>query len=206
MSAAVSECRRRLPTPQSSRVVCGSARQLYVPCDRRRGIPPSKRHATSKTQRSQAFAPPFAVKRHNEPVAAPYATCMAREHGKTPPARATVAGRAPEADSLESRAEELQAKFVRGLGDPTRLRIVGYLLDGPRSVSDLIAFLGMPQSRVSNHLACLKWCGYVATERRGRSVIYRVTDARVRAILELTRAIVSDNAQRIADCVRIPDR
>jgi ArsR family transcriptional regulator, cadmium/lead-responsive transcriptional repressor len=104
------------------------------------------------------------------------------------------------------RTEELQAKFVRGLGDPTRLRIVRHLLDGPRSVSELIAHLGMPQSRVSNHLACLKWCGYVAAERRGRRVIYSVTDERVRAIVELTHAIVTENAQNIGDCVRIADQ
>lgn len=102
-------------------------------------------------------------------------------------------------------ADELQAKFVRGLGDPTRLRIVRHLLDGPRTVSEIISFLRMPQSRVSNHLACLKWCGYVATERRGRSIIYRITDERVRAILELTRDIVADNANRIASCLRISD-
>jgi DNA-binding transcriptional ArsR family regulator len=100
--------------------------------------------------------------------------------------------------------DELQAKFVRGLGDPTRLRIVRYLLDGPRSVGAIVDYLGMPQNRVSNHLACLKWCGYVSTERRGRSVIYTIADERVRSLLELTRRIVADNAERIADCVRIP--
>jgi DNA-binding transcriptional ArsR family regulator len=101
-------------------------------------------------------------------------------------------------------AEELQAKFVRGLGDPTRLRILRRLLDGPGSVSDLVSYLRMSQSRVSNHLACLKWCGYVTAERRGRSVIYRIADDRVRGILELIRAVVASNAQRIAECVRIP--
>ena len=102
-------------------------------------------------------------------------------------------------------ADELQAKFVRGLGDPTRLRIVRYLLDGPRSVSEIILMLRLPQSRVSNHLACLKWCGYVATERHGRSIIYRIADERVRTIVELTREIVADNANRIASCLRIPE-
>ncbi len=103
-------------------------------------------------------------------------------------------------------AGELQAKFIRGLGDPTRLRIVKYLLDGPRSVNEIVAYLAMPQNRVSNHLACLKWCGYVMTERRGRSVIYEVADERVRTILDVTRRIVADNAERIATCVRIPDK
>ena len=108
--------------------------------------------------------------------------------------------------STEGPADELQAKFIRGLGDPTRLRIVRYLLDGPRSVSEIVKHLSMAQNRVSNHLACLKWCGYVRTERRGRSVIYEVADERVRSILELARHIVADNAERIATCVRISDQ
>lgn len=102
-------------------------------------------------------------------------------------------------------ADELQAKFVRGLGDPTRLRIVRFLLDGPRTVTEMIAHLQIAQSRISNHLACLKWCGYVATERRGRTVIYRVADRRVRTLLELTHDIVADNAEHIAQCIRIRD-
>lgn len=102
-------------------------------------------------------------------------------------------------------ADEVQAKFIRGLGDPTRLRIVRYLLQGPRSVNEIVLHLQMPQNRVSNHLACLKWCGYVTTERRGRSIIYAITDERVRAILDLTRRIVAENAARIAACVRISE-
>lgn len=99
--------------------------------------------------------------------------------------------------------DELLAKFMRGLGDPTRLRIVHYLLDNPRTVSELVALLGAPQSRVSNHLACLKWCGYVATERDGRTITYRVKDERVRAVIELARDIASDNAEHVASCMRI---
>ena len=102
-------------------------------------------------------------------------------------------------------ADELQAKFVRGLGDPTRLRIIRFLLGGSRSVSEIVSHLRVSQSRVSTHLACLKWCGYVATERTGRKVIYRVADRRVRTLLELTRDIVADNAEHIAKCVRISD-
>jgi DNA-binding transcriptional ArsR family regulator len=106
---------------------------------------------------------------------------------------------------LQDPADEVQAKFVRGLGDPTRLKIVRYLLGGPHSVGEIVAHLRMPQNRVSNHLACLKWCGYVVSERRGRSVHYEIADERVRSILELTRLIVADNARRIATCVRIPE-
>jgi ArsR family transcriptional regulator, cadmium/lead-responsive transcriptional repressor len=100
-------------------------------------------------------------------------------------------------------ADALLAKFARGLGDPTRLRILRLLLDRPRNVSEIIDHLSMPQSRVSNHLACLKWCGYVATERQGRAIIYRVIDGRMRAVIELIGDIVADNAAHIASCTRI---
>lgn len=112
---------------------------------------------------------------------------------------------APRAGAIINNApgDALLAKFARGLGDPTRLRILRLLLDKPRSVSEIIAHLSMPQSRVSNHLACLKWCGYVATERHGRIIIYRVIDARVRALIALIRDIVTDNAAHIASCARI---
>lgn len=101
--------------------------------------------------------------------------------------------------------DALLAKFARGLGDPTRLRILRLLLDKPRSVSQIIGHLSMPQSRVSNHLACLKWCGYVAAERRGRTIIYRLIDARVRAVIALMQSIVADNAAHLATCMRITE-
>ncbi len=99
--------------------------------------------------------------------------------------------------------DELLAKFVRGLGDPTRLQILRYLLEAPRTVGDVVAYLGMPQSRISNHLACLKWCGYVATERRGRTIVYRVDDERIRALINLAQDIAADNAAHVASCMRI---
>jgi ArsR family transcriptional regulator, cadmium/lead-responsive transcriptional repressor len=90
---------------------------------------------------------------------------------------------------------ELSAKFFRGLGDPTRLKILEILLDGERSVSDLVRLLGIQQGRVSNHLACLKWCGYVTTATHGRYTVYRIADSRVKRILQLSREMVAKNAE-----------
>ena len=45
-------------------------------------------------------------------------------------------------------AAELYAKFFRGLGDPTRVKIIQLLLERPRTVSELVALLGAPQGRV----------------------------------------------------------
>lgn len=98
---------------------------------------------------------------------------------------------------------ELSAKFFRGLGEPTRLKILEILLDRERSVSDLVRLLGIQQGRVSNHLACLKWCGYVTTTRKGRYTVYRIADKRVKQILQLSREMVAKNAEHLWSCTRI---
>ena len=100
---------------------------------------------------------------------------------------------------------ELSAKFFRGLGDPTRLKILEILLDGEQSVSDLVRLLGIQQGRVSNHLACLKWCGYVATTTKGRYTVYRIADSRVKRILQLSREMVAKNAEHLWACTRIAE-
>ena len=98
------------------------------------------------------------------------------------------------------------ARFFRVLGDPTRLRILELLLAGPLTVSELAAAVGAPQARVSNHLACLRWCGFAETERRGRQVIYRVADPRLAGLLAAARPLIEDKAAHLASCQRIgPD-
>ena len=98
---------------------------------------------------------------------------------------------------------EALARFFRVLGDPTRIRLVEALLGGERSVSDLVQIVGAPQSRVSNHLACLKWCRFAESERRGRQVIYRVSDPQVRELIRLARALASENCDHLESCTRI---
>ena len=95
------------------------------------------------------------------------------------------------------------AKFFHGLSDLTRLRIVELLLDGEKNVSELVVLLGQPQSRVSNHLACLRWCGYVDCRREGKFVYYRVADPRVRQLLDLARGVIADHAASILSCTRM---
>lgn len=100
-------------------------------------------------------------------------------------------------------APEALARYFRVLGDPTRIRILQALLDGERMVSELVAAVGAPQSRVSNHLACLKWCGLVLAERNGRQVIYRLADASIGVLLKGSHGFVSRNAEHLSSCRRI---
>ncbi|MBI4490983.1 MAG: winged helix-turn-helix transcriptional regulator [Deltaproteobacteria bacterium] len=96
-------------------------------------------------------------------------------------------------------------KFFKGLGDPTRLRIVEALLEKERNVSELIRLIGVPQSNISNHLACLKWCGYITSRKDGTSIYYQITDDRVKKIVALAREIIADHAENLYACTRIKD-
>ena len=95
---------------------------------------------------------------------------------------------------------DLVARVFHGLADPTRLRIVQLLLTGEKNVGELVAALGTPQGRVSSHLMCLRWCGFVATRRAGKFVYYRVTDPRVAELVRLAQGLLVDNAQAVASC------
>jgi ArsR family transcriptional regulator, cadmium/lead-responsive transcriptional repressor len=102
---------------------------------------------------------------------------------------------------------ELLAKYFRGLGEPTRLRILELLLaHGELSVGQLVERLLEPQPKVSNHLACLRWCGFVSTRREHRTVYYRVSDEKVTAIVELARKLLGENEEHVAACCRIDSR
>ncbi len=98
---------------------------------------------------------------------------------------------------------DLLSKYFRVLGDRTRLRILELVRDRERSVGQLAELLGEAQPKVSNHLACLRWCGFVQTRREHRTIHYRLADERVANVIELGRALLRDNAQHIAACRRI---
>ncbi len=59
--------------------------------------------------------------------------------------------------------------LFRALGEPARLAILRHLLLGEHRVVDLTGHLGLAQSTVSQHLACLRDCGLVSSRPEGRA-------------------------------------
>lgn len=107
------------------------------------------------------------------------------------------------AQRMDPNWADLYARFFRALGDPTRIQLLNLLLDAPageRSVSDLVAAIAAPQSRVSTHLGCLRWCGLVQSRRAGKQVYYRVADPRVRHLLAIAGTVLRDHAAGVATC------
>jgi ArsR family transcriptional regulator, cadmium/lead-responsive transcriptional repressor len=115
-----------------------------------------------------------------------------------------VTSEAPFALAEAPTRTELLAKYFRGLGDPTRLRILRLLADADElSAGELVTRLELPQATVSTHLGCLRWCGFVATRRENRSVIYRLADPRVSDLVGVAESLLDDNAEHVACCQTI---
>ena len=101
----------------------------------------------------------------------------------------------------ESKDMNLLARFFSGFANSTRLSLLLLLArQGETKVGDLVRELGAPQPRVSDHLRCLAWCGYVRGRREGRNAYYSVADDRVLEILRLGETILQDNLEHIDAC------
>jgi DNA-binding transcriptional ArsR family regulator len=95
------------------------------------------------------------------------------------------------------------ARLFRVLGDPTRLQILELLEERDHTVGELVAAIGQPQPRVSTHLACLRHCGFVSTERRGKEIVYRLALKGLDRIVESAGSALEPIATRLATCTRI---
>lgn len=96
---------------------------------------------------------------------------------------------------------ELLARVFRTLGDATRLRLLETLLDrGETTQTELVEAVGAPQPRVSEHLGCLAWCGLITAEREGRTVSYRIADARAERFIGMAREFLAENAVAVGCC------
>ena len=96
---------------------------------------------------------------------------------------------------------DVAAHLFHGLSDKTRLSILLSLLDGERSVSEIVAAVGASQPNVSNHLACLKGCGLVV-DRPGerRQVFYSIARPEVRELLVAAERLLTEGGQAVTLC------
>lgn len=77
----------------------------------------------------------------------------------------------------EARALTAAAYLFHGFSDPSRLAILRHLALGEHRVVDLTVHLGLAQSTVSKHLACLRDCGLVTSRPQGRASMWSLNHA-----------------------------
>ncbi len=83
-----------------------------------------------------------------------------------------------------------QARFLRCIGEPTRLQIIKLLADGERCVSEITTALDKEQPLVSHHLRALKECNIVKERQEAQKAYYRLTDDRLARLIRDIEALM----------------
>ncbi len=87
---------------------------------------------------------------------------------------------------------EDQARFLRCIGEPTRLQILKLLAESERCVGVLTRLLNKEQSLISHHLRALKECNIVTERQEGQKVYYKLTDARLAGLIIDCEALMNE--------------
>lgn len=90
--------------------------------------------------------------------------------------------------------------LFRSLGDATRLAIVLRLARCEARVVDLCRGLGLAQSTVSKHLACLRDCGLVDHRAEGRQSFYSLTRPELIDLLRSAETLLGRTGEAVALC------
>jgi ArsR family transcriptional regulator len=70
-------------------------------------------------------------------------------------------------------AKDTAAKLA-ALAEPTRLRVLHFLVQGPHYVGQLAELTGVPMVNMSHHLGVLRNAGILDDAKDGRRVVYRL--------------------------------
>lgn len=92
------------------------------------------------------------------------------------------------------------ACLFRGLSEPSRLSILRHLALGEHRVVDLMAHLGLAQSTVSGHLACLRDCGLVTSRAQGRASFFSLAQPELMDLLAAAEKLLAATGDAVALC------
>jgi DNA-binding transcriptional ArsR family regulator len=84
---------------------------------------------------------------------------------------------------IQTRFDE-NARLLKALAHPTRLRIVMLIRKRQPCVKIMEGILGVSQPNLSQHLSVLRNIGVVEAEREGSQVCYRIKNKRVLKLLD----------------------
>lgn len=88
--------------------------------------------------------------------------------------------------------EEGQARFLRCIGEPTRLQVLKLLVEGERCVGELAGVLNKEQSLISHHLRALKECNIVKERQEAQKVYYKLKDTRLARLILDSEALMME--------------
>lgn len=97
-------------------------------------------------------------------------------------------------------ALDAAAALFRSLSDVARLAIVRRLAMGEARVADLVDELGLAQSTVSAHVACLRDCQLVSGRPEGRQVFYSLARTELLDVLAAAEVVLAATGSAVALC------
>ncbi len=100
---------------------------------------------------------------------------------------------------MDSNKLEMEARLLGVLGQPTRLKLLYMLQEGPRCACDVNPQFDEDPSVVSRHLSKMADAGLLERTRQGVQVHYEVSDPRVFRLLELADDILRKAARKRAE-------
>lgn len=111
-----------------------------------------------------------------------------------------VAMKSNRLDRAERVSLDAATALFHSLSDATRLAILRRLALGEARVVDLTAELGLAQSTVSAHLACLRDCGLVDYRPEGRASVYRLIRFELLDLFLAAEAVLAATGSAVALC------
>jgi len=114
---------------------------------------------------------------------------MTMENGKAAPPATTSRG-----------APSAAVALFRSLGDPARFAILRRLMEGEARVTDLVACVGLAQSTVSTHLACLRDCGLITSRPQGRATLNALAHPELLGLLTSAEQLLAVTGEAVDLC------
>lgn len=97
---------------------------------------------------------------------------------------------------------EEYALVARALSAPARLMLLEQIAQGERGVEPLADKTGLTIANASQHLQQLRRAGLVTSRRDGKSVIYRLSDAKTLVLMDLLRVVAERNLAQVERILR----
>ncbi len=95
---------------------------------------------------------------------------------------------------------DIKAKFMRGFADKTRLQILQCMMDGEKTVSEIVEIIQGNQSNISQHLNCLKGCGIILGRQEGKYVYYSLRNTQIEQLLTMFDVVFREVQNEVASC------
>lgn len=86
---------------------------------------------------------------------------------------------------------KLKAEFFKTLGHPARIRILELLVQGERSVGELMPEVGLEASHLSQQLGVLRRAGVVNARKQGNAVMYSLASPDIADLMLLARQVLT---------------